>query len=199
MVGAKSDRSVSFSNLLRPRSMNRPVRWAFDGLDDINNPREQSESLRGKYAALLPLIPPGGNYLFLTKARGCKTPLFEPRSKYWSFLYKLHPDQISLTIPATRISNNGPFHWDNRRLRTRELSRLQSFPDFAVRVEDANGQRHIGNAVPPLVAAELFRVLAKILDIELDAQRLKGLERLLAPSARFARLNSFFSFGKPAD
>jgi DNA (cytosine-5)-methyltransferase 1 len=82
--------------------------------------------------------------------------LFRWRQKYWSFLLKLHPKKPAPTIPATRITNNGPFHWNNRHLRIAELIRLQSFPDDYPVDRGVTGRTHLGNAVPPLLAAQLL-------------------------------------------
>jgi hypothetical protein len=69
-------------------------------------------------------------------------------------LLKLDPDAPSPTLPAQRVTYNGPFHWKNRHLRLREIARLQSFPDsFALAEEFPDARRHLGNAVPPLMAA----------------------------------------------
>ncbi len=135
----------------RPRSSG----WAIGDFTNKQNPSEEDELLRGKYSSLLPLVPPGKNYLVFTE-RHRKHPLFGWRQKYWSFLLKLHPDEPSPTIPATRITNNGPFHWRNRHLRLAELKRLQSFPD-SFPVDGGNrGRTQIGNAVPPLLAAQVI-------------------------------------------
>lgn len=134
----------------------RGARWALEGLTNATNPPESDEKLTGRYSELLPLVPPGDNYLFFTKKRGYSKPRFGWRKRYWSFLLKLHPDRPSPTIAATRVSNNGPFHWRNRRLRIRELARLQSFPDTYPLAEVAQARRHLGNAVPPLLAGQLL-------------------------------------------
>ena len=78
---------------------------------------EPEEVLRGQWAHLLPGVPPGDNYLHYTAERGHPEPVFEWRSRYWSFLLKLSPDRPSPTIQAQPGPNVGPFHWDNRRLR----------------------------------------------------------------------------------
>src|SRR6185312_12245754 len=111
--------------------------------------------LRGKWADLLPSIPPGMNYLWHTD-RGGGEPLFGWRRRYWSFLLKLAPDQPSWTIQAQPGPATGPFHWDNRRLTGREMARLQTFPDdIQITGSLADAQRQIGNAVPSLLAEVL--------------------------------------------
>lgn len=154
VVGTRGKRNFSFTpGPFAERS--RSSGWAIDELSDSQNPPEADEALRGKYASLLPNVPPGKNYLVFTE-RACTTPLFRWRQKYWSFLLKLHPQEPSPTIPATRITNNGPFHWLNRHLRLAEVKRLQSFPD-KFPVDDGNrGRNQLGNAVPPLLAAQVI-------------------------------------------
>ena len=114
---------------------------------------EPSEAVRGKWGHLLPEIPPGDNYLHFTARRGHPDPVFEWRSRYWSFLLKLDPNRPSPTIQAQPGPNVGPFHWENRRLRIPEIRRLFSFPDgFDFVGKRASVQSQLGNSVPPLLA-----------------------------------------------
>ena len=123
---------------------------ALDGL--VTEP-EPEEVVRGKWGHLLPDVPPGENYLHFTARRGHPDPIFEWRSRYWSFLLKLDPDRPSPTIQAQPGPNVGPFHWENRRLRVPELRRLFTFPDdFAFVGKRSSVQSQLGNAVPPLLA-----------------------------------------------
>lgn len=122
---------------------------------------EPEEVLRGQYAALLADIPPGGNYLHYTAERGYPSPLFKWRSRYWSFLLKLHPERPSPTIQAQPGPNVGPFHWDNRRLRVGEVKRLFSFPDtFDFVGSRSSVQAQLGNSVPPLLAHQVVAQVA---------------------------------------
>ena len=117
---------------------------------------EPAEVHRGQYAELLPQIPPGENYLYLTSERGHPDPLFKWRSRYWSFLLKLDPNRPSPTIQAQPGPNVGPFHWENRRLRVGEVKRLFTFPDeFELVGARASVQSQLGNAVPPLLAEKI--------------------------------------------
>jgi DNA (cytosine-5)-methyltransferase 1 len=114
---------------------------------------EPEEVVRGSWGHLLPDIPPGDNYLFYTAERGHPDPLFEWRSRYWSFLLKLDPGRPAPTIQAQPGPNVGPFHWENRRLRVPELKRLFTFPDdYAFVGRRGSVQSQIGNCVPPLLA-----------------------------------------------
>ncbi len=136
-------------------------RTAWDALHDLQEPQEEALELRGKWAALLPTIPEGQNYLWHTE-RGGGEPLFGWRRRYWSFLLKLAKDLPSWTIQAQPGPATGPFHWNNRRLSAREMARLQTFPDdviFEGRYADA--QRQLGNAVPSLLAEVLARAIRK--------------------------------------
>lgn len=132
-----------------------------DVLDDLITEPEPEEVVRGKWGHLLPEIPPGENYLHFTSERGHPDPIFEWRSRYWSFLLKLDPARPSPTIQAQPGPNVGPFHWDNRRLRVPELRRLFTFPDdFALVGKRASVQAQMGNSVPPLLAQRVAESVA---------------------------------------
>jgi DNA (cytosine-5)-methyltransferase 1 len=115
----------------------------------------------GKWAALLPSIPEGQNYLWHTEQGGGR-PLFGYRTRFWSFLLKLAKDQPSWTVSAQPGPATGPFHWDNRPLAIPEMLRLQSFPSDWIVEGDLHDQiRQVGNATPPLLAEEIGRALAR--------------------------------------
>ena len=81
---------------------------------------------------------------------------------YFSQAYaRLHPRGIGFTITAHfRNPGSGRFtHYrDNRSITVREAARLQSFDDrFIFYGCDRDQERHVGNAVPPLVAQALAR------------------------------------------
>jgi DNA (cytosine-5)-methyltransferase 1 len=138
---------------------------ALEGLADAMNPPEPEEVVAGTYAEELREIPPGENYLYWTRERGHAAPRFRWRSRYWSFLLKLHPDRPSPTIQGQPGPWVGPFHWENRRLRVAEAKRLMGFPDdFVVLGTRREKQLQLGNAVPP----ELARVVAEALAKELS-------------------------------
>ena len=124
-----------------------------EALKGLSTQAEPGEEFRGKWAHLLPEVPPGGNYLHFTERRGHPDPKFEWRSRYWSYLLKLDPNRPAPTIQARPGSNIGPFHWDNRRLRVPELKRLFTFPDnFEFVGKRTVVQSQLGNSVPPLLA-----------------------------------------------
>lgn len=116
----------------------------------------------GKYSHLLPLVPPGQNYLFFTAKRGYQNPIFAYRSRFSDFLYKASPDAPIKTLIASPGKYTGPLHWDNRYFSVREYMRLQGFPDgyqFSGSREDAI--RQIGNSVSPKIAYQIALAVAK--------------------------------------
>ena len=120
------------------------------------NPPEPEEDIAGTYEDALREVPPGQNYLHLTSKRGHPKPQFEWRSRYWSFLLKLHPDLPSPTIQGQPGPWVGPFHWEDRRLRVAEVKRLMTFPDkFVVCGSRRDQQLQLGNAVPPQLAKRI--------------------------------------------
>lgn len=134
---------------------------ALAGLGDDANPPEPEELVDGTYADALREIPAGDNYLFLTEKRGHPKPRFKWRSRYWSFLLKLHPERPAPTIQGQPGPWVGPFHWEDRRLRVAELKRLMTFPDdFTVLGTRREQQLQLGNAVPPTLAERIATAVA---------------------------------------
>jgi DNA (cytosine-5)-methyltransferase 1 len=134
---------------------------------DRNLP-EPEEVVRGTYEDEFVAVPSGQNYLFWTAERGHVAPRFTWRSRYWSFLLKLHPDRPSPTIQGQPGPWVGPFHWENRRLRVPEVKRLMTFPDeFVVLGSRREQQLQLGNAVPP----QLGFVIANAIAHELASRR----------------------------
>ena len=136
-----------------------------EALAELVTSPEPEEVIRGKWGHLLPEIPPGDNYLHYTAERGHPEPLFEWRSRYWSFLLKLDPGRPSPTIQAQPGPNVGPFHWESRRLRVPELRRLFTIPDdFQLVGSRQSVQYQVGNSVPPLLAQRVAEQVASVLD-----------------------------------
>jgi len=130
---------------------------AWDAIGDLEKIKHTNLNPTGKWGDLLSSIPEGKNYLHHTN-RGSGQPLFGWRTRYWSFLLKLSKDKPSWTIQAQPGAAIGPFHWKNRRLSTRELCRLQTFPDdYDVLGGVTEVQRQMGNAVPSLIGEILGR------------------------------------------
>jgi DNA (cytosine-5)-methyltransferase 1 len=146
---------------------------ALAGLTAMQNPPEPEEVINGTYAQELHAIPPGDNYLYFTAKRGHPEPRFKWRSRYWSFLLKLHPDRTSATIQGQPGPWVGPFHWESRRLRAAELRRLMTFPDdYIICGNRREQQLQLGNAVPPMLAERVASQLAR------ELERLGVIERL---------------------
>lgn len=174
---------------------NRPrYRTAWDALHDVGS-NDSSLAPKGKWAALLPAIPEGQNYLWHTD-RGQGEPLFGWRRRYWSFLLKLAKNRPAWTLQAQPGPATGPFHWTSRRLSMREMARLQTFPDdFVIMGSVADAQRQLGNAVPSLLAEVLARNIAS----QLLRATIVGEEKLGLPLAppmpspeRVARVPSIY-------
>ncbi|WP_141925631.1 DNA cytosine methyltransferase [Haloactinospora alba] len=148
--------------LPEPTHSDAPVR-AWDVLADLSS--DEKPEPHGRWAGLLPSVPEGRNYLYLT-ARGGGEELFGWRTRFWSFLLKLAKDRPSWTLPASPGPSTGPFHWENRPLSVWEQMRLQSFPDeWHIDRPFRVGRRLVGNATPPLLAELLGRCLVRDLGL----------------------------------
>jgi DNA (cytosine-5)-methyltransferase 1 len=109
-------------------------------------------------------VPPGGNYISLSERRGHVPGLFKAGSRYWTFLLKLHPFKPSWTIIASPGHWEGPFHWNNRRLRNCELAAIQTFPiDYHFSGSLRSVHKQIGNAVPCILAQNMCKYLIDII------------------------------------
>lgn len=136
----------------------RPPETAGRWIAHLDKPEfsEPEEVFRGKWLRQVREVPPGWNYKYLTSWARYPRPVFVAESKYWTFLLKLSPHRPSWTIQASAGPWTGPFHWDNRRLRVRELAALQTFPaSYEFAGHRRAQRRQIGNAVPPLLASRL--------------------------------------------
>lgn len=122
---------------------------------------EPSEiTTEGTYAHELAKVPPGYNYIALSKLNGYSGRTFRAGSRFWNFLHKLHPSKPSITIAAQPGPWVGPFHWSNRRLRVPEIARIQTFPiGFRFAGSRRSIQKQIGNAVPCLLGEAMVRHL----------------------------------------
>lgn len=131
----------------------------WDAIGGLSRKDRSDLAPNGRWGNLLSSIPEGWNYLWHTNRGGGKR-LFGWRTKYWSFLLKLAKSAPAWTIPANPAQNAGPFHWLNRRLRTSEMLRLQTFPSaIFIAGTRAQRQRQIGNAVPCLLAEVIGRAI----------------------------------------
>ena len=173
----------------------KPFVTVQDAIGDLQCVRDYPP-YRGKYAHLLKDIPEGLNYSYYCKERGYANPLFRWRSKFWNFLLKIDRNRPSLTIQACPGNNTGPFHWENRKLGVSELKRLQTIPDwFEMNGSYVRKHRHIGNAVPPLLAYKIGIQVAEALD-EDDPLSGSGHQTLLEKENRLYNIDSGRRSGK---
>jgi DNA (cytosine-5)-methyltransferase 1 len=119
---------------------------------------EPEEVITGRWAKHLEDVPPGWNYKAHTAWANHPDPTFVTETRFWNFLLKLSKKRPSWTLAASPGPWTGPFHWDNRRLRTIEMAALQGFPlDYHVAGPRRERVRQMGNAVP----VPLARVMVK--------------------------------------
>lgn len=120
----------------------------------------QEDASQGTYFHELIHVPAGKNYIALSKLTDYNGRTFRPGGRFWNFLYKLHPDQPSITIAAQPGPWVGPFHWNNRRLRVPEIAAIQTFPDgYKFAGNRRSIQKQIGNAVPCVLAEKMVKHL----------------------------------------
>ncbi|MEM7153903.1 MAG: DNA cytosine methyltransferase [Myxococcota bacterium] len=163
-------------------SRKRPL-CAWDAIGRLPEPDTTELQPKGKYAALLPSIPEGMNYLYHTD-RGGGLQLFGWRRRYWSMLYKIAKRLPAPTITAQPGPAIGPFHWKNRRLSSAELCALQTFPaDFEIVGDNLSAHKQVGNAVPSALAEILGREIRHQFFQDPSVQ-VDGLPTLLPKRAR---------------
>ena len=146
----------------KPELMNgfQPYVGVRDFIGRYSSPkfREPQEDPRtGTYYYELTRVPPGKNYIALSKLENYDGRKFRAGGRFWNFLHKLHPDEPSITIAAQPGPWVGPFHWDNRRLRVPEVAAIQTFPDgYKFHGNRRSVQKQIGNAVPCLLGERII-------------------------------------------
>ena len=143
-----------------------PYERVVDWIGRFDNPSIilDSDSTDGRHHDALIQVPPGSNYIALSERRGHFPELFKPGTRYWTFLLKLHPYMPSWTIIAQPGHWEGPFHWNNRRLRNEELAAIQTFPiDYKFVGSPRSIHKQIGNAVPCLLAKSMCKFLEDII------------------------------------
>jgi DNA (cytosine-5)-methyltransferase 1 len=153
------------SHVINPgRSGCQSARTAGEALAGLDRAEffEPEEVVQGRWAEHLAAVPPGWNYKAHTAWGGHPRPTFVTETRYWNFLLKLKPDRPSWTIAANPGPWTGPFHWDNRRLRIREMASLQGFPsDYPFQGTRREKVRQVGNAVPPPLAQVMVASVLK--------------------------------------
>ncbi|EQD77537.1 DNA (cytosine-5-)-methyltransferase [mine drainage metagenome] len=122
-------------------------------------------------------IEPGGSNKDLPRSQRFE---HDDKGEYYSQAYgRLHPKMIAQTITTAFMNpGSGRFtHYrDVRSITVREAARIQSFDDsFIFHGDLARQQRHVGNAVPPLMARGLGEYFGRLL---------AGDERVPLPAAR---------------
>jgi len=142
-----------------------PYERVVDWIAKFDSPtycNEENLDTSGKWGYELTCVPFGKNYIALSARENYPNPVFVAGKRYWTSLLKLDPLSPSWTIIASPGHWEGPFHWTNRRLNTRELAAIQTFPDDYV-FYGSQGSRHkqIGNAVPPLLAKQVVEELCR--------------------------------------
>jgi DNA (cytosine-5)-methyltransferase 1 len=166
-------------------SMN-PYLTAWDAIGHLDHETWPTElNATGRWAALLPSIPEGHNYLWHTPRNAAKggEPLFGWRTRFWSFLLKLAKDRPSWTIQADPGPATGPFHWRSRLLSVEEICRLQTFPrDYVIVGDRRSARRQVGNAVPAAIGEFLGWEIRR----QLLGERVRGRQTLL-PTRRVGR------------
>lgn len=136
----------------------RVIDWI--GRFDISKKECEGDSIQGTHCDSLMQVPPGGNYISLSERRGFIPEKFKAGTRYWTFLLKLHPYLPSWTIIAQPGHWEGPFHWNNRRLRNEELAAIQTFPiDYRFVGSPRSIHKQIGNAVPCLLGQKMCNFL----------------------------------------
>ena len=157
IIGSKDGRCFKFPEPTHGKAINQKrLLTVWDAIGDLEDDVDPSlYQMGGRWADLLPSIPEGKNYLWHTE-RGGGRPIFKWRSRYWNFLLKLSKKELAWTIQASPGPATGPFHWKNRRLTEKELSRLQTFPkNYRILGDLPSVQRQLGNAVPSALAEVL--------------------------------------------
>lgn len=175
LVGFKKKVAFEFPKITHgePKGL-KPFVSAGEAINDLDDQivHDGKISIGGKYGHLINEIPPGMNYIYYTEEYSSKNILFKDRSKFWTFLLKLNPNQPSTTIQAQPWNSVGPFHWNNRRLELSELKRIQGIPDnyFISGIRGTFNEygskawMQIGNAVPPRLAEIVGRQIRKYID-----------------------------------
>jgi DNA (cytosine-5)-methyltransferase 1 len=157
LVATIDGRSLSFPSPTHGEGNGlEPYRTAWDAIGHLDQETWPPElNPTGQWAALLPSIPEGHNYLWHTprnEAKGSQA-LFGWRTRYWSFLLKLAKNKPSWTIQAEPGPATGPFHWRSRLLSIEELCLLQTFPEgYEIVGTRRSAHRQVGNAVPSAIA-----------------------------------------------
>ncbi len=159
IVGVREDLANKLGPFRFPRPTHGPDSYSGRPHESaglaVTGASETAEELRvaGRYGGLLGEIPPGLNYSFFTEELGHPRPVFAWRSKFSDFLYKADPERPVRTVKAQGGAYTGPLSWENRHFSSKELKRLQTFPDsYFLEGSRSEVVHQIGNSVPPQMA-----------------------------------------------
>ena len=127
-----------------------------DGMTELHNHILSKHTEKTKQT--ISIIPEGGSIMDLpVDQRGGR--------KYHALLRRMDRKKPSLCIDT---GHRTYFHYHELRIpSTREVARLQSFPDSFIFTGPRNDQqKQVGNAVPPLLAEILAKIIMKYLKIK---------------------------------
>jgi DNA (cytosine-5)-methyltransferase 1 len=170
-----------------PKPLTRYQRWAREGSIALFNHKCRAHS--DELTAKLQHIEEGGRNSELPEG-------IRFSNNYYSQAYaRLHRNGIAQTI-TTHFGNPGSGRFthyrDLRSITVREAARLQSFPDtFLLEGHHVTQMRHIGNAVPPLMARAIRdRIVEDLKDAAIDQPRPRGRPKTIeaTPTAERSRV-----------
>jgi DNA (cytosine-5)-methyltransferase 1 len=145
--------------------LHRGVRQFIEEYEDPSFAESEEDASKGTYFKELCAVTPGRNYMSLSDLPDYKGRTFVHGKRFWNFLFKLHPDEPSITIAAQPGPWVGPFHWTNRRLRVPEIAAIQTFPrHYKFAGSRRSIQRQIGNAVPCLLGRRMIGHLLEAIE-----------------------------------
>ena len=183
LIGSKAGDRIDFDLIESQPSVSvKEALWDLPSLDngaDLNN-RAYSKKRPSAYAKLLrgnakecsghlvsknashvieryKHIPQGGNWESIPDSL---MQSYSDKTRCHTGIYhRLHPDYPSITIGNYRKAML--IHpWEDRGLSVREAARLQSFPDnYQFHGSIGFQQQQVGNAVPPLLAKQVFQII----------------------------------------
>ena len=170
MVSVTVEQAIGDLPSLKAGQGHDPMQYAMHPQNDYQKKRRVKSVLLFNHLApnhskdlvkKISIIPEGGANRHLPSQKRFS-------DNYYSQAYaRLHRDEFAYTITGSFLNpGSGRFiHYrDVRALTIREAARLQSFDDnFVFHGTMTAQERHVGNAVPPILAKALAEHLAKIL------------------------------------
>ncbi|GAB6099215.1 hypothetical protein JCM16358_10940 [Halanaerocella petrolearia] len=123
-------------------------------------------------------IPPGENHVFV------KGTEYSVKGLMSNIYRRLHPLVPSTTVIANGGGGTWGYHYERAKyqLTNRERARIQTFPDrFKFSGNKSDVRKQIGNAVPPLGAKKIAKVIYSILD-KISSTKADKLKSKLEPN-----------------